>query len=104
MLKRNLTEAVDMKMSPKQAKHETGTRQEWLAARLKLLKAEKEHTRRGDELALMRQELPWVQVDKEYWFEADEGRASLSTLFRGRSQLFIYHLMFGPEYSAACPS
>jgi predicted dithiol-disulfide oxidoreductase (DUF899 family) len=81
-----------------------GTREEWLAARLKLLKAEKEHTRRGDELALMRQELPWVRVDKDYQFEADEGKASLVDLFRGRSQLLIYHLMFGPDYTAACPS
>jgi predicted dithiol-disulfide oxidoreductase (DUF899 family) len=85
-------------------KHKTGTRQEWLAARLKLLEAEKEHTQRGDELALMRQELPWVRVDKNYQFETDEGRALLSALFRGRSQILIYHLMFGPDYTAACPS
>ena len=73
-------------------------------ARLALLKAEKEHTRRGDELAQMRQELPWVHVEKEYRFETDEGPASLADLFRGRSQLLIYHLMFGPDYAAACPS
>jgi predicted dithiol-disulfide oxidoreductase (DUF899 family) len=85
-------------------KHMTGTRQEWLAARLKLLQAEKELTRRGDELARQRQELPWVRVDKAYRFEADEGSASLADLFRGRSQLLVYHLMFGPEYNAACPS
>jgi predicted dithiol-disulfide oxidoreductase (DUF899 family) len=93
-----------MKTSSKEVKHEVGTRKEWLAARLKLLQAEKEHTRRGDELAVMRQELPWVRVDKDYRFETDEGKASLSDLFRGRSQLLIYHLMFGPDYTAACPS
>jgi predicted dithiol-disulfide oxidoreductase (DUF899 family) len=75
-----------------------------LAARLKLLKAEKEHTRRGDELAVMRQELPWVRVDKDYRFETNEGKASLFDLFRDRSQLLIYHFMFGPEYTAGCPS
>jgi predicted dithiol-disulfide oxidoreductase (DUF899 family) len=83
---------------------QVGTREEWLEARFKLLKAEKEHTRRGDQLALMRQQLPWVPVDKDYQFETDEGRARLSDLFRGRSQLMIYHLMFGPDYTAACPS
>src|SRR6059036_3356222 len=85
-------------------KHLTGTREEWLAARLELLKAEKELTRRGDELALKRQELPWVRVDKAYRFETDEGNASLSDLFRGRSQLLVYHFMFGPDYTAGCPS
>ena len=85
-------------------KHMTGTREEWLAARLKLLQAEKELTRRSDELARQRQELPWVRVDKAYRFETDEGSASLAGLFRGRSQLLVYHLMFGPEYNAACPS
>jgi predicted dithiol-disulfide oxidoreductase (DUF899 family) len=84
--------------------HKTGTREEWLAARLELLKAEKELTRRGDELALQRQALPWVRVDKEYRFETDEGPASLADLFRGRSQLIIYHFMFGPDYTAGCPS
>ena len=84
--------------------HKTGTREDWLAARLTLLKAEKEHTRRGDELARMRQELPWVRVEKTYRFDTDEGAASLADLFRGRSQLLIYHLMFGPDYKAACPS
>jgi predicted dithiol-disulfide oxidoreductase (DUF899 family) len=82
----------------------TGTREEWLAARLELLKAEKELTRRSDELARRRQELPWVRVDKEYRFETDEGRASLADLFRGRSQLVVYHFMFGPDYTAGCPS
>jgi predicted dithiol-disulfide oxidoreductase (DUF899 family) len=81
-----------------------GTREDWLVARLQLLRAEKEHTRRGDELALMRQQLPWVRVGKDYRSETDEGKASLSDLFRGRSQLLIYHLMFGPDYTAACPS
>lgn len=84
--------------------HKTGTRAEWLAARLKLLEAEKEHTRRGDELARQRQELPWVQVEKEYCFETDEGDASLADLFKGRSQVLVYHLMFGPDYTAPCPS
>src|SRR5437879_9186386 len=84
--------------------HKTGTREEWLAARLELLKAEKALTRRGDELARMRQELPWVRIEKEYRFETDEGTASLTDLFRGRSQLLIYHFMFGPEYAAGCPS
>ena len=86
------------------AKHRTGTRQEWLAARLALLEAEKEHTRRGDELARRRQELPWVRVDKAYRFDTDEGSASLADLFRGRSQMLVYHFMFGPDYKAGCPS
>jgi predicted dithiol-disulfide oxidoreductase (DUF899 family) len=83
-------------------KHMTGTREEWLAARLELLEAEKELTRRSDELARRRQELPWVRVDKEYRFETDEGSASLADLFRGRSQLLVYHHMFGPDYTAGC--
>jgi predicted dithiol-disulfide oxidoreductase (DUF899 family) len=82
--------------------HKTGTREEWLAARLKLLEAEKALTRRSDELARWRQELPWVRIDKEYRFETDEGSASLPDLFRGRSQLLVYHFMFGPEYRAGC--
>src|SRR5438128_12277865 len=82
----------------------TGTRKEWLVARLELLEAEKELTRRSDELARLRQELPWVRIDKEYRFQADEGTASLADLFGGRSQLLIYHFMFGPEYTAGCPS
>jgi predicted dithiol-disulfide oxidoreductase (DUF899 family) len=85
-------------------KHLTGTREEWLAARLELLEAEKELTRRSDELARRRQELPWVRIDKEYRFETDEGSASLAALFRGRSQLLVYHFMFGPDYTAGCPS
>src|SRR5438105_1319644 len=96
------------------AKHKTGTRdqpshrygsaREWLTARLKLLKEEKELTRRSDELARRRQELPWVRIDKEYRFDTDEGKASLADLFRGRSQLLVYHFMFGPDYTAGCPS
>src|SRR5438874_1422765 len=84
------------------AKHMTGTRDEWLAARLDLLKAEKELTRRSDELALRRQALPWVRIDKNYRFDTDEGSASLADLFRGRSQLLVYHYMFGPDYKAGC--
>jgi predicted dithiol-disulfide oxidoreductase (DUF899 family) len=84
--------------------HEIATREEWLKARLELLEAEKELTRRSDELARQRQELPWVRVDKEYLFETDEGSASLKDLFRGRSQLLVYHFMFGPDYTAGCPS
>jgi predicted dithiol-disulfide oxidoreductase (DUF899 family) len=85
-------------------KHRAGTREEWLAARLELLEAEKELTRRSDELARRRQELPWVRVEKDYRFETDEGKASLADLFRGRSQLLVYHFMFGPDYTAGCPS
>ena len=85
-------------------KHMTGTRKEWLAARLALLESEKELTRRSDELAQRRQELPWVPIDKEYRLETDEGSASLTDLFRGRSQLLVYHFMFGPDYTAGCPS
>src|SRR5256885_8432762 len=84
--------------------HISGTREQWLAARLDLLEAEKEHTRRSDELARRRQELPWVRIDKEYRFETDEGSASLADLFGGRSQLLVYHFMFGPDYTAGCPS
>ena len=84
--------------------HKAGTREEWLAARLDLLEAEKAYSRRGDELARQRQELPWVRVDKEYRFGTDEGTASLAALFAGRSQLLIYHFMFGPDYTAGCPT
>jgi predicted dithiol-disulfide oxidoreductase (DUF899 family) len=84
--------------------HRTGTREEWLAARLELLEAEKELTRHSDELARERQELPWVPVEKDYRFETDDGSASLTDLFRGRSQLLMYHFMFGPEYTAGCPA
>src|ERR1700690_1874889 len=84
--------------------HKTGTREEWLAARLELLEAEKELTRRSDEVSRRRQELPWIRVDKDYRFETDEGTASLADLFQGRSQLLVYHFMFGPDYTAGCPS
>jgi predicted dithiol-disulfide oxidoreductase (DUF899 family) len=84
--------------------HKIATREEWLAARLQLLEAEKELTRRGDEVARRRQELPWVRIDKEYRFETDAGSASLADLFRGRSQLLVYHFMFGPDYTVGCPS
>jgi predicted dithiol-disulfide oxidoreductase (DUF899 family) len=85
-------------------RHVTGTREEWLTARLELLEAEKELTLRGDELARLRQELPWVRIEKAYRFDTDEGSASLADLFRGRSQLLVYHFMFGPDYTAGCPS
>ena len=84
--------------------HMTGSREEWLAARLALLESEKEHTRRGDELARQRQELPWVRIDKEYRFETNEGPASLADMFQERSQLLVYHFMVGPEYAPGCPS
>ncbi|WP_454827103.1 DUF899 domain-containing protein [Paraburkholderia xenovorans] len=85
-------------------KHTTGTRQAWLAARLELLEAEKALTRQSDELARQRQALPWVRIDKPYRFETDEGSVSLAGLFGGRSQLLVYHFMFGPDYTAGCPS
>jgi predicted dithiol-disulfide oxidoreductase (DUF899 family) len=85
-------------------KHRIGTREEWLAARLELLESEKDLTRRSDEVARRRQDLPWVRIDKGYRFETDEGSASLMDLFRGRSQLLVYHFMFGPDYTAGCPS
>ena len=84
--------------------HKTGTREQWLTARLELLKAEKELTQRSDELVLQRQELPWVPVNKGYRFETGEGSASLADLFQGRSQVLVYHFMFGPDYAAGCPS
>jgi predicted dithiol-disulfide oxidoreductase (DUF899 family) len=84
--------------------HQIGSREQWLAARLALLEEEKELTRRSDELARRRQELPWVRIDKQYRFDTDEGVASLADLFRGRSQLLVYHFMFGPDYTAGCPS
>ncbi|HKW28075.1 MAG TPA: thioredoxin family protein [Verrucomicrobiae bacterium] len=84
--------------------HKVASRKVWLAARLKLLKAEKELTRRSDELARQRQALPWVRIDKEYQFETDEGKVPLADLFRGRSQILIYHFMFGPDYTAGCPA
>ena len=83
--------------------HRTGSREEWRAARLQLLDAEKAHVRKSDELARQRQELPWVHLDKEYRFDTDDGTAGLADLFRGRSQLLVYHFMFGPDYDAGCP-
>ena len=84
--------------------HKTVSREEWMAARKELLKEEKELTRRSDELARKRQELPWVRIEKEYRFETEEGSASLADLFQGRSELLVYHFMFGPDYKAGCPS
>ncbi|MBY4806172.1 DUF899 domain-containing protein [Burkholderia cepacia] len=84
--------------------HLTGTRDEWLAARRALLDAEKALTRQSDELARRRQALPWVRVDKTYRFDTEDGQATLGDLFRGRSQLLVYHFMFGPDYKAGCPS
>src|SRR5437870_4556788 len=85
-------------------RHRTGTREQWLAARLELLDAEKELTRRGDELARQREQLPWVRIEKDYRFDTDGGGASLADLFEGRSQLLVYHFMFGPEYTGGCPA
>ena len=84
--------------------HTIGTREQWREARLELLAAEKEHTRRGDELARQRQALPWVRIEKDYVFDTADGPASLAELFRGRSQLLVYHFMFGPDYTAGCPA
>src|SRR6187455_1441224 len=84
--------------------HKTGTREEWRSARLALLAEEKAYTRQGDEVARQRQALPWVRVEKEYRFDTEDGPASLADLFRGNSQLLIYHFMFGPDYKAGCPS
>jgi predicted dithiol-disulfide oxidoreductase (DUF899 family) len=86
------------------ASHPTGTRDQWLTARMELLEAEKELTRRSDELAQMRQALPWVRIDAPYRFDTDGGSATLAELFLGRSQLLVYHFMFGPDYKAGCPS
>ena len=84
--------------------HTTASREQWLAARLELLEAEKELTRRSDAVARQRQQLPWVPVEKDYRFETEAGAASLADLFGGRSQLLVYHFMFGPEYTGGCPS
>lgn len=91
-----------MKTHPSQPN--IGTREQWLAARVALLKEEKALTRRSDELARKRQELPWVPITKAYQFDTDQGKSSLADLFRGRSQLLVYHFMFGPDYEAGCPS
>jgi predicted dithiol-disulfide oxidoreductase (DUF899 family) len=84
--------------------HKTGSREEWRNARVELLKAEKELTHKSDELARQRQALPWVRIDKPYRFNTDQGPATLADLFRGRSQLLMYHFMFGPDYTAGCPA
>jgi predicted dithiol-disulfide oxidoreductase (DUF899 family) len=84
--------------------HEVGSREEWLAAREQLLAREKEHTKLGDELAQQRRELPWVPVEKDYRFDTDDGQKALVELFHGRSQLLVYHFMFGPSYEAGCPT
>jgi len=84
--------------------HPTGNREDWLKARLDLLEAEKELTRRSDAIAAQRQALPWVRIDKEYTFDTEAGKASLKDLFQGRSQLMVYHFMFGTDYKAGCPS
>jgi predicted dithiol-disulfide oxidoreductase (DUF899 family) len=94
----------ERKESKTMTTHRTGTREQWLKARVELLKAEKEFTRRSDELARQRQELPWVPINKGYRFETEKGSASLADLFQGRSQLLVYHFMFGPDYAAGCPS
>ena len=83
--------------------HRIGTQEEWQSEREELLKEEKELTRRGDEVARKRRELPWVPVDDDYCFETEQGTKSLADLFAGRSQLMIYHFMFGPSYEAGCP-
>src|SRR5579859_7230958 len=103
-IKQEVTLTKGTKGAIEMTAHKTGTREEWLKARLDLLKAEKELTHRSDELARRREELPWVRVKKEYRFEVDEGSAKLADLFRGRSQLLVYHFMFGPDYTAGCPS
>jgi predicted dithiol-disulfide oxidoreductase (DUF899 family) len=90
-------------MTVQMTDHKIGTREEWLAAREELLVREKEHTRLGDELARQRRELPWVRVEKDYRFDTDDGERSLADLFDGRSQLLVYHFMFGPSYEAGCP-
>src|SRR3954447_27069131 len=95
---------TDRLEEPMTTTHATGTREQWLAARLELLEAEKELTRRSDELARRRQELPWVPIEKDYRFETRDGPASLADLFGGRSQLLVYHFMFGPDFTGGCPS
>jgi predicted dithiol-disulfide oxidoreductase (DUF899 family) len=83
--------------------HAVVSQEQWLAARVELLKAEKELTRLGDDVARKRLELPWVKIDKEYQFDTDEGKVAFIDLFKGRSQLLMYHFMFGPDYTAGCP-
>jgi predicted dithiol-disulfide oxidoreductase (DUF899 family) len=90
-------------MTERMTEHRTGTREEWLAAREELLVREKEHTRLGDEIAQRRRELPWVRLEKDYRLDTDDGEKPLGELFEGRSQLLVYHFMFGPSYDAGCP-
>src|ERR1700747_420047 len=99
MPKKPMSKTKKTKTVPKVDKHKIVSRKEWLTERRKLLKAEKELSRRSAELARGRQELPWVRIDKRYRFETEDGNASLADLFRGRSQLLIYHFMFGPDYT-----
>src|SRR3954471_4447064 len=96
----NLAHPLNRPRNTQTNTHTTGTRQDWLAARIELLKAEKALTRQSDEIARQRQQLPWVRIDKEYRFDTDAGSATLADLFGGRSQLLIYHFMFGPDYKA----
>src|SRR2546425_7626856 len=103
-IKHQITSRKERRETSTMTTNKTGTREQWLKARLELLKAEKELTRRSDELARQRQELPWVPINKGYRFDTDEGGASLADFFRGRSQLLVYHFMFGPDYAAGCPS
>src|SRR5438552_9823507 len=103
-IKHQITSRKERRETSTMTTNKTGTREQWEKARLELLKAEKELTRRSDELARERQELPWVPINKGYRFDTDEGGASLADFFRGRSQLLVYHFMFGPDYAAGCPS
>ena len=98
------TNATKSEPRKRRRKHKVVSREEWITARKKLLEAEKELTRRSDKLARRRHKLPWVRIDKEYRFDTDKGSVSMADLFRGRSQLLIYHFMFGPDYEAGCPS
>src|SRR5713226_6088320 len=103
-IKHQVTSRLEQKETNTMPTHKTGTREQWLKARLELLNAEKALTHGSDQVARQRQELPWVPINKGYRFETDEGSASLANLFRGRSQLLVYHFMFGPDYTAGCPS
>jgi predicted dithiol-disulfide oxidoreductase (DUF899 family) len=103
-LRQSYEQVPDKQEAEAMTEHKIGSREEWQAAREELLQREKEHTRMGDELARQRRELPWVPVEKEYWLETDEGTRALPELFEGRSQLLVYHFMFGPSYEAGCPT
>src|SRR5215469_10163397 len=99
-----VTSGMEREETKTMSAHRTGTREQWMKARLELLKAEKELTHRSDEVSRQRRELPWVPINKGYRFETNEGSASLAELFHGRSQLLVYHFMFGPDFAAGCPS